>query len=200
MMLVKLHPLCSASGAGAGPALRAENIRKDIVSCRDGCAALQGKGRLVNGPYTWTIETTTIMQTTMLHQPRFHVFRLLPGEDLLQGIRLRAAAHAIRAGWMGTCVGSLTHYHLRFADRPGGTRGTGPFEIVSLAGTVSVNGCHLHTCLADHTGRTTGGHVLEGCVVYTTAEIVIGALPGLVFTRERDGTTPWAELQIRSTG
>ena len=34
-------------------------------------------------------------------------------------------------------------------------------------------------------------------LVYTTAEIVIGESRELVFTREKDGTTPWEELQVR---
>ena len=35
------------------------------------------------------------------------------------------------------------------------------------------------------------GHLLEGNIVYTTVEIVIGESKGLQFTREKDGTTPW---------
>jgi len=33
--------------------------------------------------------------------------------------------------------------------------------------------------------------------VYTTAEIVIGESSNLLFTREKDGSTPWEELQIQ---
>ena len=42
-----------------------------------------------------------------------------------------------------------------------------------------------------------GGHLLKGCKVYTTAEIVIGYSDQFIFTREKDGTTPWEELQIK---
>jgi predicted DNA-binding protein with PD1-like motif len=51
--------------------------------------------------------------------------------------------------------------------------------------------------VADEQGRTIGGHVLEGNTVYTTAEIVLGESETHVFTREKDGTTAWEELQIR---
>ena len=36
----------------------------------------------------------------------------------------------------------------------------------------------------------------EGCIIYTTAEIVIQSTDQLVFKREKDGSTPWEELQV----
>lgn len=126
-----------------------------------------------------------------------YAFRLKPGEDLKQQLELFVAEKQIQAGWIVTCVGSLTQYHLRFANQSEGTQGKGHFEIVSLTGTLSVNGSHLHMSVSDSTGRTIGGHLLEGNLVYTTAEIVIGASNELLFTREYDGTTEWKELQIK---
>jgi predicted DNA-binding protein with PD1-like motif len=126
-----------------------------------------------------------------------HAFRLLPGEDLRIGIQRYVEAHGIEAGWIATCVGSLTHLHLRYADRPSGEERSGRFEIVSLVGTVSKHGSHLHLAVSDERGATLGGHLLDGCRVYTTAEIVLGASAEHVFTRERDGTTAWPELVVR---
>jgi uncharacterized protein len=128
--------------------------------------------------------------------PIVHAFRLLPGQDLKAGIERFVAEHGIEAGWIATGVGSLTDYTLRFADRPDGSSGSGRFEIVALSGTVSRHGCHLHLAVSDGDGRTIGGHLLAGCRVYTTAEIVLGESPAHVFTRAVDGSTPWAELQI----
>jgi predicted DNA-binding protein with PD1-like motif len=51
--------------------------------------------------------------------------------------------------------------------------------------------------IADSTGKTIGGHLLDGCTIYTTAEVIIGESKTLVFTREKDGTTPWEELQVK---
>ena len=65
-----------------------------------------------------------------------------------------------------------------------------------LSGTVSKHGSHLHLAVSDADGRTIGGHLLPGCRVYTTAEVVLGEARDLVFTRAVDGTTPWRELQI----
>lgn len=126
-----------------------------------------------------------------------HAFRLKPGQDLKQAIQAQVQQAGIEAGWILTCVGSLTDYHLRYANQEEGTRGQGHFEIVSLVGTVSLHGSHLHLSLSDSSGRTLGGHLLDGNRIYTTAEIVIGSSLNLRFTREHDGSTPYQELQIR---
>lgn len=73
----------------------------------------------------------------------------------------------------------------------------GHFEIVSLVGTLSANGSHLHLAVADSTGRTIGGHLLDGCRVYTAAEIVLGELPALDFRRETDPAFGYLELVVR---
>jgi uncharacterized protein len=125
-----------------------------------------------------------------------YAFRLKPGQDLKQEIQRFIAEKQIKAGWISTCVGSLTDYNIRFANQPNGSTGSGHFEIVSLVGTVSINGSHLHISISDSTGKTIGGHLMEGCKVYTTAEMVIQASHSLEFKREKDGTTPWEELKI----
>lgn len=125
-----------------------------------------------------------------------YAFRLLPGQDLRQGIEEAVHRHQVGAGWILTVVGSLVEYKLRFADQSASTHRTGHFEIVGVTGTLSVHGCHMHISVSDEQGHVTGGHLLEGCKVYTTAEIVIGATDKYVFTRENDGSTPWKELQI----
>ncbi|MEQ1634373.1 MAG: PPC domain-containing DNA-binding protein [Planctomycetota bacterium] len=125
-----------------------------------------------------------------------HAFRLKPGQDLKREIQAYAASNGIEAAWVATCVGSLSAYHLRFADRETGSRGAGHFEILALTGTVSGNGSHLHLALGDEDGRVVGGHLLDGCLVYTTAEIVLVEATDLVFTRAHDGSTKWQELQI----
>jgi predicted DNA-binding protein with PD1-like motif len=51
--------------------------------------------------------------------------------------------------------------------------------------------------LSDKTGKTIGGHLTEGCVIYATAEVVIGATDEIVFTRETNTETTYKELKIR---
>ncbi|MES2890770.1 MAG: PPC domain-containing DNA-binding protein [Bacteroidota bacterium] len=125
-----------------------------------------------------------------------HAVRLKPGQDLRKEIQQLVSNKKISAGWISTCVGSLEAYNIRFANQPGGSVGNGFFEIVSLTGTVSINGSHIHLSISDSTGKTIGGHLLDGCRVYTTAELVILEDTRLDFKREKDGSTPWGELQI----
>jgi hypothetical protein len=90
----------------------------------------------------------------------------------------------------------LQHAVIRFADQPDGTDIAGKLEIISLAGTVAQGGCHLHIAVSDAAGRIIGGHLLDGSIVYTTAEVVLGILPDLLFKRETDATTGHKELRV----
>lgn len=128
----------------------------------------------------------------------YHVyaFRLLPGQDLKKEIERQLAEKQVKAGWVNTCVGSLTQYQLRFANQLQAHSETGYFEILSLSGTLSMHGCHLHICISDSSGQTLGGHLMYGNLIYTTAEVVITTSDDLVFTREADIATGCKELHI----
>ncbi|MBI5371990.1 MAG: DNA-binding protein [Sphingobacteriales bacterium] len=128
---------------------------------------------------------------------RTYAFRLKPGEDLKTGIEKAVKENNIGAGWVAAGVGSLTDYAIRFANQPGAATGKGHFEMVSLTGTVSISGSHLHLSISDSSGTTLGGHLLPGCKIYTTAEIVLQSTSRYQFTREKDGSTPWEELQVK---
>ncbi|GAA4012449.1 hypothetical protein GCM10022408_26480 [Hymenobacter fastidiosus] len=127
---------------------------------------------------------------------RTYALRLRPGDDLRRQLLAFTEQHRIRAGAMVTCVGSLTTTTLRLANQPGPTVYKGHFEIVSLVGTLSTNGSHLHLAVADSTGRTIGGHLLDGNIVYTTTELVIGVLEELDFRRETDPVSTYKELVV----
>ena len=126
-----------------------------------------------------------------------YAFRLLPGQDLKKEIQAFADANNIEAAWVITCVGSLTNYYIRFANKKTGSRGSGFFEIISLNGTVSKNGSHLHICLSDGDGKTIAGHLLDENIIYTTAEIVLQSTDEFIFTREQNAVTGWKELQVK---
>ena len=123
--------------------------------------------------------------------------RLRPGQDLKQSLQEFVAAQQIQAGFILTTVGSLQQATLRLANQPTSETFLGKFEIVSLVGTLARNGSHLHLAIADSTGKTLGGHVVEGCIIYTTAEIVIGASEELIFDRSFDEQTRFYELEIK---
>jgi uncharacterized protein len=125
-----------------------------------------------------------------------HALRLKPGEDLRLELEAFAAAQQIQAGLVLTCVGSLTQAALRLADASSSTKFRGPFEIVSLVGTFSLDGAHLHLSISDSQGALYGGHLEEGSLIYTTAEIVLGELENKVFRRVLDPETGYDELVI----
>lgn len=70
-------------------------------------------------------------------------------------------------------VGSLKVASIRFAMKPEATVMQGPFEIVSVTGTVCSDGPHVHVSIADSEGKVIAGHLGKGCLVNTTVELVI---------------------------
>lgn len=125
-----------------------------------------------------------------------HALRLRPGQDLKRELDAFARQENLRAGFVVTCVGSLRKAVFRPANQPGPMVLEQKMEIVSLVGTLSPDGSHLHIALSDSTGATIGGHLLEGCEIYTTAEIVLGEAEHLQFRRETDPETTYRELKI----
>lgn len=130
--------------------------------------------------------------------PITHALRLKPGQDLKLSIDSFVKENNIGAGWIATCVGSLTEYNVRFANQEKGYSDKGHFEIVSLVGTLSVNGSHIHLSISDSTGKTIGGHLLDGCKVYTTAEIVIGESKELILCGKKMALHPGKNWRLKS--
>ncbi|MFK8057807.1 MAG: PPC domain-containing DNA-binding protein [Saprospiraceae bacterium] len=126
-----------------------------------------------------------------------YVIRLHPGQDLKKALAAFAKTKNLRAAWIVTAVGSLTTYQLRFANQQEGYSEQGHFEIVSLTGALSADSMHVHMSVSDSTGRTVGGHLLDGNIVYTTVELVIGATDNLEFSREIDTTYGYRELVVK---
>ncbi|MBM7072822.1 DNA-binding protein [Shewanella sp. 202IG2-18] len=124
--------------------------------------------------------------------------RLKPGEDLKLSLEKFIKRHEIQAGCILTCVGSLKNASLRLANSENILSKEGPFEIVSLVGTFSLNGSHLHISISDDKGMVIGGHLLEGNKIFTTAEVVILELNNHQFTRSFDENTGFDELVIKS--
>jgi predicted DNA-binding protein with PD1-like motif len=123
--------------------------------------------------------------------------RLQPGDDLKQRIDRLAWESGWRAACIVTCVGSLSIARLRFANQADIATVDGPLEILSLSGTVaSFGGSHLHLTVGDAKGYVHGGHLKEGTVVRTTAEVVVGILDGFAFHRELDAKTGYPELVV----
>ncbi len=137
---------------------------------------------------------------------RHWAFRLGPGADLKQALAALAKAKGLQAGFVAACVGSLSRARLRMPSAAGEPDAIltldAPMEIVSLSGTLSPVGLHLHLSVAGPDGACVGGHLLDGCIVRTTAELVVGELMELVFRRSPDSRTGYLELEVvrRSAG
>ena len=125
-----------------------------------------------------------------------YTFRLTPGQDLFDSIQAFVMKKHVQAGCVLSGVGSLRHATLRLADREYNSEYQGPFEIVSMTGTVSVHGSHLHMSISDGNGWTIGGHFESGCKIYTTAEIVIAVFNDTVYKRELAADSGYEELAV----
>lgn len=125
-----------------------------------------------------------------------YALRLHPGQDLRHELEAFTREKNLEAGFVVTCVGSLQRLNLRPANQQAPLTRVGKFEIVSLVGTLSPDGPHLHIAVSDSTGATLGGHLLEGNEIFTTAEIVVGSAHNLRFRRETDPQTTFKELKI----
>jgi uncharacterized protein len=116
--------------------------------------------------------------------------RLPPDVDLRQTLQSIAHTENITAGIILSGIGSIKTVALRFAGQNTHTtlakpllrRIDGKHEILTIAGTIG-----------------TGGHVVDGCIIYTTVELTIGILPDLQFQRQLDDRTGFAELAISAT-
>ena len=122
--------------------------------------------------------------------------RLSPGVDLRAALDAALAATGFEAAFVASGIGSLREARVRFAGRDAPHHALGDLEILTLSGTLGVGGSHLHASLSDADGRVFGGHVAPGCIVRTTAEILLVLLDDVRFTREPDAATGYAELRI----
>jgi predicted DNA-binding protein with PD1-like motif len=124
--------------------------------------------------------------------------RLQPGADLRRALEVCLDQRGCRAAFVVSGIGSLRQARLRLAGKDQPEALDGDLEILTLAGSLSSDGAHLHMSVADANGRVTGGHAAYECVVRTTAEVLLVLLPEWSFTREPDPRTGFAELVVRA--
>jgi predicted DNA-binding protein with PD1-like motif len=141
-------------------------------------------------PTRSTRQVTTTPMTVL-------VLRLLPGDDPKRELEQLVKARHLEGAVVLGCAGSLTRAVIRFADRNDSTTLDEKLEIVSLGGTIAADGAsHLHVSVSTKDGRTLGGHLKEGSLVYTTAEITLGIPEGVRLVREKDERTGYPELFV----
>lgn len=127
----------------------------------------------------------------------YHCFRLRKGNDLKKELENFAIKNNI-SGIILCCVGCLDKLNIRLAGADDYLEEEEDFEIVSITGTLSKDGVHIHISVSDEEGNTFGGHLMEGCIVNTTAEVCILELDQFEFRREFDESTGYKELTIHN--
>ena len=124
--------------------------------------------------------------------------RLTPGTDLRRALEALPGSHGTDSAFVVAGIGSLAEASLRYADATETTVLAGPLEILSLSGSLSAAGAHLHVSVSDAAGRVVGGHLGHCSTVRTTAEVLLALLPDGTLSREHDAATGFNELVVRS--
>lgn len=120
--------------------------------------------------------------------------RLHRGDDLLLSIRTLCEREKIDAAVVLSAVGCVSRAVLRDAGGVNLRSVDEPCEIVSLNGTAGRMRCHLHLVLSREDLSVIGGHMMPGCIVNTTCELVLGVLEHMRFDVEQDAQTGYDEL------
>ena len=125
----------------------------------------------------------------------YKCFRLKKGMDLKEEIEKYAIENEI-SGVILCSVGCLDKVVIRLAGGVKILEKEEKYEIVSVTGTLSPDGVHIHIAVSDEFGNTIGGHLKNGCIVDTTAEICIEEFDKIKLKREFDESTGYEELVI----
>ena len=126
--------------------------------------------------------------------PICHCVRLRRGDDLMLSIKELCREKHIAAGVVLSAVGCISQGRIRDASGVIIREIQDHCEIVSLNGTVSEARCHLHIALSKEDLSTIGGHLIPGCIINTTCELVIAEIPGVAYGVEFDDETGYDAL------
>ncbi|MFX1260465.1 MAG: PPC domain-containing DNA-binding protein [Promethearchaeota archaeon] len=109
------------------------------------------------------------------------ISRMDPGDDILRTIERTAQEHRVKSGQI-TLIGAVSRARLGYFDREAGEYKDflieRDLEVVSGIGNISrlADGSivvHAHLVVSDEEGKCWGGHLMEGCEVSVTIELVI---------------------------
>lgn len=135
-------------------------------------AAAQDGGKAGSAPAVVTADSPV---------ERVVVVRLKNGTDMLEGLRQAVAREKIKNAVFLNGFGSVTSYHVHvvgntvFPPKDVFSKGSGPFDLLSVSGLVMNGRVHAHITLAS-TEKVTGGHLEPGTSVYTFTAISLGVL------------------------
>ena len=120
--------------------------------------------------------------------------RLYENEDLLDAVASASKQANISAGFF-TIIGTLKKAKIGFY-RDGNYEPIEmikPLEIASCIGNICLKEkapiAHAHIVVSDEKGQTFGGHVLPGCLISVTGELMLVEAAGMKLERKFDEKT-----------
>ncbi|UCH50921.1 MAG: DNA-binding protein [Chloroflexota bacterium] len=130
---------------------------------------------------------------------RIHVFRVKPGQELLNEITRYCQENEVHSGIVIGIIGSVENAQLNFLKALPGKYDSvdyhGPLEIVCAQGSIAMKDdvpiIHIHIQLSEQE-ISSGGHLAKA-IVFSTAEVTIGELD-YQLRRQTDSHTGLNEL------
>ncbi|WP_115132111.1 PCC domain-containing protein [Synechococcus sp. N26] len=101
--------------------------------------------------------------------------KLAPGSDLRLSLEELAQRDGI-SGFVLGVVGNLTKASFQCPGQAEPTMLEGDLEVITLNGTFSPEGVHLHLSLSDGACQVWGGHLEPGTIVQKGVDLLIGVL------------------------
>lgn len=115
-----------------------------------------------------------------------------PGSDVRRSIELLAQQQGV-SGFVLSVVGNLAQAAFQCPGKSRPTVLSGELEIITLQGTFSPTGVHLHLSFSDAECQVWGGHLEPGSLVLKGADLLLGCLD----TSPSDPAHAVARLQPR---
>jgi predicted DNA-binding protein with PD1-like motif/glutaredoxin len=121
--------------------------------------------------------------------------KLAPGSDLRLSLEELAQRDGI-SGFVLGVVGNLTKASFQCPGQAEPTVLEGDLEVITLNGTFSPEGVHLHLSLSDGACQVWGGHLEPGTIVQKGVDLLIGVLEQHEGRRARQTTAAAPRIEI----
>ena len=121
--------------------------------------------------------------------------KLVPGSDLRLSLEELAQRDGI-SGFVLGVVGNLTKASFQCPGQAEPTVLEGDLEVITLNGTFSPEGVHLHLSLSDGACQVWGGHLEPGTIVQKGVDLLIGVLEQREGRPARQIAAPRIEIAV----
>ena len=121
--------------------------------------------------------------------------KLAPGSDLRLSLEELAQRDGI-SGFVLGVVGNLTKVSFKCPGQAEPTVLEGDLEVITLNGTFSPEGVHLHLSLSEGACQVWGGHLEPGTIVQKGVDLLIGVLEQREGRPARQTAAPRIEIAV----